>query len=281
MPHRPAIVYLSKFPPSPSGIGLYASFVADALAAHRVVERLMAPANAAESQRLSSAIAGWRQGRRLGRGTRAVQVELSGRALYEFYACVGFVSRRGHPPLAVTCHHAPSVVGLPMLFTAMDRRGLRRIGAGLSRTIGEALVRRLMKRVGVAFALTREEAEALSDAYGRPFIAIPHIVPQLATDKKSVAFLPAYHGDPVLLRSIVACLDRWAPTDWRIRVGPCSPTAAEALADLAATGRVQFTGYVDETELLALSATHAWWCEPPARLSRGEVMPRAAHSIGP
>ena len=76
--------------------------------------------------------------------------------------------RRNRPWLVVTCHDVPSLVGATMLFRALDRRGLRRIGWWASQSVGRALERRVMKGLDTVLTLTRSGERVLGQEHGRP-----------------------------------------------------------------------------------------------------------------
>lgn len=248
MSSRPTLRYLSKLPPSPSGIGLYAQeFVAALRGAHVDVEVCRAPADPLATQQLRQALVGFRLGRRWGAGHTPVHIELSGRALFEFYAALGVLTRAKPPRLSVTCHDAPSVAGAVLLFRFLDRRGLRRIGLAWSQWTGVRLARRVMTRADVVFALTDAGARELATRYARPVVHLPHIVPRRAMPpKESVVFLPGYLGDVEATCRLTRHLLTVAPPTWTVRIGACPDEVRERLGGEL---RVAFTGFLDEGAL--------------------------------
>ena len=246
----PALRYLSKLPPSPSGIGLYAREFLAALRATRLeVQVCRAPADPAVSQEFRQALAGFRLGRRLGADAIPLHVELSGRALFEFYAALGCLSRRDHPAVSITCHDAPSVAGAVLLFRGLDRRGLRRLTLACSTRLGFQLERRVVSRAEVVVALTAAGAGALQRRHGRPVTHIPHLVPSFPPGHKDpCVFLPGYLGDAERIAALVAMVLEAAPTGWTVRIGSCPDETRALLSD---EPRVSFTGHLDEDALLA------------------------------
>lgn len=247
---EPALLYLSKLPPSPSGIGLYADeFVAALRAAHVNVEVYAAPPDPLATQRWRQAVVGFRLGRCWGVGPKPLHIELSGRALFEFYAGLGFLTRANHPNLSLTCHDAPSVAGAVLLFRFLDRRGLRRVGLGLSQRVGPWLTRRVVSQADAVFALTAEGARELAVNYRRPITHLPHVVPQREPHQKEPAvFLPGYLGSPAASTALARVILAVAPLNWTVRIGACSD---EVRAELGREPRVTFTGFLDESALLS------------------------------
>ena len=168
------VVHVSSFPPSPSGVALYAAVFDQVLAGFGSVERVVAPADPRESQSLRSALRGLVVG--LGprlREADVVHVELSGRALYQFYLALGLTIGRRRSLLAITCHDTPSLVGWTLLFTGLDRRPFRRVAQLASSGVGHQLENRLLSRCDVTVALTEEGATALGRR-APTAVSLPH-----------------------------------------------------------------------------------------------------------
>ena len=218
------IGYVSKFPPSPSGIALYASTFERVLQRFGPVERITAPADPRQSQRLGWSVRGFVRGLRDGHSLRyaAIHVELGGRSLFEFYYALGVLSSR-RTPLSITCHDTPSLVGQPCLFTVLDRRGLRRLGALLSSSLGGTWEKRLVAGAENVLCLTGAGAGALAERFGRRVSSIPHVVddPGPLPEKADRVFLPGYVSDPGTITAVVSAvagLNRDTGTTWQVVV---------------------------------------------------------------
>ncbi|WP_434966163.1 hypothetical protein [Janibacter indicus] len=249
-------VYVSKFPPSPSGIGLYAAVFEQVLARLGEVRRHPAPAEPIDSQRLSAALRGmgegWRQGRRS--PDEHIHVELSGRALFEFYYAVGALTAGA--AVTVTTHDLPSVVGSPMLFTGLDRRVLRRLGGLLSTLIGHRLERYVLRRALAVCTLTTAGAEWLRTTYGVPAVSLGHVVDSpTPMAKERIIFCPGYIGDADPIRQLLNVIGKKNP-EWRILVGATTQQAADSISDLLKGGRISASmmGDLDEESLLGTFA---------------------------
>src|SRR4051794_25712801 len=139
------IIYVSKFPPSPSGIGLYSRTSLDVLRGVADVNVIPGPAEPRRSQQLRQALRGLVIGWRLRHGADVVPAGVSGGGPFAFYLPLGLVVGRSAAPLFLTCHDVPSIVGQPLLFACLDRRGLRRLGVVLSQRVGAGLQRRVLQ----------------------------------------------------------------------------------------------------------------------------------------
>lgn len=252
----PTIVYVSKLPPTSSGIGLYAQEFVHVLSLFGPVRPIIAPPDPQRSQALRSALRGFVSGWFTQPGD-FVHVELSGRALFEFYLALGRLTRHRGAGLAVTCHDVPSVAGSVMLFSLLDRRGLRRVGELLSLSIGRRWERRLLGACTAVFALTEEGAAALSRRAGRSVTALPHVVgARPARAKSPVVFVPGYVSDIAGILDVAAVVDdvrRSSSTPWTVVVGACPPGVEEQVRSRLADGThdvVRFTGLLEEAALL-------------------------------
>lgn len=252
------VAHVSSFPPSPSGVALYAAVFDQVLAGFGPVERVVAPADPRESQSLRSALRGLVVG--LGprlREVDVVHVELSGRALYQFYVALGLTVGRRRSVLAITCHDAPSLVGWTLLFTGIDRRPFRRVALLASSGLGHRLENRLLSRCDVTVALTKEGAIALGRR-APTAVSLPHVVgraPQLTKEPR--VFVPGYVSDPDVVASIADVIARRATVDglrWRIVVGSTDGhTRSEIERRLTPGGRevTDFAGHQSEEDLFA------------------------------
>lgn len=246
---REVVLHVSKFPPSPSGIALYASEFEHVLQQLGVVRRLAAPADPVTTQSLRQALRGFSIGLRmdLTRFNR-VHVELSGRALFEFFFCLGLISRRRRIPLDITCHDSPSIVGASLLFRELDRRGFTRLGIWMSNTLGRRLENRVLRSASTVWALTIAGAAILERERGVHVHHMPHVVgPHEPRIKRRQIFVPGPVGNP---EPLIAVLDR-IPNGWPVVVGHCASRVAERVQS-AVGGRIDltFTGFLDEAALL-------------------------------
>jgi hypothetical protein len=250
------------------------------------VGRVTAPSEPEASQRLRSFLSGVLKGasRRTSRAD-LVHVELSGRALFEFGFVLGLTCRRRRPWVAITCHDAPSIVGSPLLFAGLDRRGIRRLGALLSRVPGRRLETRVMESADTVVALTRAGASALGERYRRDVTWVPHLVgpPSVRIEKAPTIFVPGYVSDPA---SIVALVDVVANAvvtpdgPWRVTVGACgADTRDEVLSRLRAdkASLLTFTGVVDEAALMSVYAN----ASVVVRFHRGSAAANSHAASGP
>lgn len=247
-------VYVSKFPPSPSGIGLYAEAFEQALTRIGTVRRHAAPSRPTDGQTLGAAHRGlrdgWRHGRRM--PGEHVHVELAGRSLYEFYYAVGATAAKS--PMSVTAHDLPSLVGPPMLFTGLDRRGLRRLGILFSSWFGSRLERFVIRRALAVCALTPAGAEWLSDAYEVSAVSLGHVVDSPEPPaKEKIIFCPGYIGDPDPIVQLMGLMGEEHP-DWRIIVGSATDAAGERIraAERSSAVSIELTGHLEEPALLEM-----------------------------
>jgi hypothetical protein len=254
-----SILYLTKFPPSPSGIALYAAKFHDPLQRLGTVELRTAPASPAQSQALVASVFGFFGGIRASRCGKYKLFfgELGGRGLYEFYFLMGVALGSRFCRISFTCHDAPSLVGPCMLFGALDRRGGRRIGLLLSRTVGATMEAFLMRRADCVFALTKEAASVLGTRYNRSVSYIPHVVDEPALgSKEPIVFMPGYIGSAAPIIDAVRTLQHVGYVcgcPWRLRVGACSEHVEQSVRSVVrdqSSGYVEFVGFLTEAELL-------------------------------
>jgi hypothetical protein len=173
--------------------------------------------------------------------------------------------RRSRPWVVITCHDAPSLVGSPMMFKILDRRGLRRIGSALSTSIGHRFERRIMGTADTVIALTANGAAALEATWQRPVRSIPHIVtaPAQAKVKDRAVFAPGYLSD---IESVVKIAEvvrsRLAETGdhWTLWVGSIDDDTRRSI-DRSLThpndGYLRYLGHQSEAELFATFASAA------------------------
>ena len=256
-PQRGTVLYVSKFPPSRSGVALYASVFEKVLQRLTPVRRLAAPSDPEISQSLRQALRGLLLGFRLDLSSiDRVHVELSGRALFEFYFCLGLTARpSSRTPLDITCHDSPSVAGATVLFRELDRPRLRRFGMVMSGIIGRRLEHRVMRRASTVWALTKAGAEALQLQYHVPVYDMPHVVDEKpGIVKHRHIFVPGPLADAAPLVAVITRMS----SQWPLVIGHCTSDVEEAVRT-AVAGRfpLSFTGFLDEQRLLEQFASAA------------------------
>jgi hypothetical protein len=261
----PRIVHVTKIPPSNSGIARHAAPFDRALDGLGPRVTLGLPVTAHESQRLS-VVAGL-LGRLVRQMRRAsadlVVIDLSGRALAEFFAACLVAARRRGPTLWLIAHDAPEMVGPPLLFACFDRKGGRRLGMALSSSLGGALERWLVSRTDMLVAFSELGAEALRTSYPNTrTTAIPLPSEIIAHEcKEAVIYCPASLSAHELIPTLRAFALEQIPQTVRLRVGNLPDSERRQVEDwcrsLGIEGRVDFTGFLDQAGLDRSFATAA------------------------
>ena len=230
-PQPRRIAHVSVFPPSGSGVGLYASIFDLVLREFGSVSRVTAPVSPRAAQTLRSAAHGLITG--LGprlRDLDIVHVELSGRALHQFYLAWALTVGPRRALLVLTCHDMPSLVGWPMLFAELERRPARRLAKLMSTTVGRRLERRLLARCDIAIALTEDGADELRRRAGTA-AALPHVVDRTEPGaKERRVFVPGYVSEPAVVAAVADVVHREADrtsAEWRLVVGSTDPQTRE------------------------------------------------------
>lgn len=251
-------LYVSRFPPSPSGVALYARDLLDVLEMIAPVDVVSLPPDPRDSQ-------SWVLAARLVRRTSAwvranpgglVMLELAGRGQAEFW-CAWWLTRRRTASVIVTVHDVPAVSGGAFFTRALDRRGLRRLAHLLSTTLGRAAEGSTLGRATAVFALSHAGAAELTRVFRlpRPALALPHVMrtgPD-SVDKEAEVFVPGYLGSARDVLPLLEALPDCGPP-WRLTVGSCPEAVAEdlrAAAQEAGIGdRMTFTGFLAEPDLV-------------------------------
>lgn len=256
---RGTIRHVSKFPPSTSGIGLYAALFETTFPPTIRVQRATFGPDPRTTQRLRASLHGLAQGLRGTAGADVLHVEIGGRSLAEFYFVVGTLLRRSRPWTVLTCHDVPSLAGATMLFTVLDRRGLRRVGMWLSSRLGAAVERWVMRESDSVFALTASGASEMAGRYGRSVHHLGHVVAEepLPPRKDPLVLLPGYVSLQCPVAEIVRVVAEAPATSrgpWRVLVGAADQAHVER--ELRAVGParrslVEIQGQVSESELVA------------------------------
>lgn len=255
----PGFLYVTRLPPSPSGVALYASHFTEVLASLAPVRIVPLPPQPRQSQGLGETL---RLTHRLRRAVRehpesVVFAELAGRGLAEFWATLRLLSGGRHARVWLTIHDAPQLSGGAFFFGALDRKGLRRIAALLSRTLGRRAERRLLTRAERVYCLAPRGADELRARFGADLDVRPigHVVaaPRAAVGVRHVIFLPGYLDGIDNIVPVLEALET-APADWGVAIGACSARTALDVSHASAlrglTGRVRLLGFQSEDELL-------------------------------
>lgn len=257
------LLYVTRLPPSPSGVAAYAEGFRTVLQELGEVEVERLPGEATSSQSVALAV---RLAGRLLRRTRhrdvVVYVEQAGRGLAEFWAAWLLALRGRRVWLMV--HDVPELSGGPFFTTLLDRRGGRRVAAALSATVGRACERTLLRRAERVFCLSESGARALEALHrpGRSVEALPFVA--LLGDEpvpgRHEVFAAGYIGGPEDVVPVVEVASA-LPEGWRVTVGACAEHTETSLrAAVAAAGvqdRVRFLGFTDEAGLRAAFARAA------------------------
>lgn len=253
-----SVLYVSRFPPSPSGVALYARDMLRVLETWAVVDVLDLPPDPRASQ-------SWPLAARLAHRARmwvrknpggVVMFELAGRGQAEFW-CAWWLTRRRDARIWVTVHDVPAISGGAFFTRAFDRRGLRRLARMLSDSVGRSAERSLLGRSSAVFALSDAGAASLTQIYRmrRPALALPHVMPNgpIGASKTREMLVPGY---VVSARDVVPVLEALAAVGpgWRLTVGACPDAVESELRAFArAAGllsQVSFTGFLAEPELV-------------------------------
>ncbi|MFI2753367.1 glycosyltransferase [Cellulomonas sp. P22] len=250
-------LYVTRLPPSPSGVAAYAETFADVLRALGDVELVRLPAEPARSQ---SSVRALRLAVALDRAVardpgRVVHVELAGRGVAEFWAAWALARLRGRR-VWLTVHDVPELSGGAFFTSLLDRRGGRRVAATLSRTVGAAAERSLLSRAEQVLCLSAAGARALEHRHGAGVRAraVPHVArlgDAPARGRREV-FVPGYVASADDVLPLVRAVGD-LPVGWTLTVGACAPDEHERLARearrIGVDDRVLLLGYSSEREL--------------------------------
>jgi len=253
-----SFTYVTRLPPSPSGVALYASrfrIVLESIAPTRLVLLPPAPAHSQRLLVLLRTCACALKASRPDPG-HVVVIELAGRGLAEFWAALLLSSGPWRRRIWVTLHDAPSVSGSPFLFTALDRRGGRRLARLLSDSFGVRAERLLLRRAERVFCLSARGVASVAQRLGPvpklqrlPFVAM---VSETPISGRRAILCPGYVDGIQNVAPVVRTLAE-LPDDWCLEVGACSPLTQGDVTSLARQlgieERVRLLGYVDETAL--------------------------------
>ena len=249
-------VYVTRLPPSPSGVALYARDFHSVLLLLGPVQTVALPGSPHDSQRVSTLLATVRQvTAALHRHPDAVvMVELAGRGLAEFWTALAVRAVRPRTRLWLTVHDAPAVTGGPFFLSPLDRKGGRRVAAALSRTAGHTAERRLLASADRVFCLSAGGAQAVRDRYEltRSVNRLPHVAIARRAIKQRIVFVAGYLDGAENVLPVLQAL-AGAPKGWTVEVGACGPQTENDIRRAANTlgvgQRVSLLGHVDEEQL--------------------------------
>lgn len=273
----PGIIYVTRMPPSASGVALYAEGFREVLEKVAPTHVLRLPSNPRESQRPSVLARTVRQAAAacLRHRQNVFVVELAGRGLAEFWTAVLLLA--GRRRVWLTVHDPPTVCGGAFFFLLLDRHGGRRLADVLSRTLGYRAERWALSRAERVHCLSRQGADALRATYqlNRAVRRLPHVAVLRARRDalRHTVFLPGHIGGlPDVLPALQA-LAAVADT-WHLEVGACDEATADAVLTqaglLGVRDRVRLLGLLPETELqdafaraaVVVRFKHDGWARP-------------------
>lgn len=257
-PHRvKAFTYVTRLPPSPSGVAVYADAFRRVLETLAPTDVLLLPAAPTDSQRswtlittLVRATAALRRER-----DRVLYFELAGRGLAEFWAAYILTRRPWRRRVWLTLHDAPSICGGTFYFRLLDRRGGRELAERLSRSMGRRAERALLQDAERVYCLSEEGTHLIAATFDltRPVMRLPHVATasRSPVEERRSIFIPGYINGVENIAPVLRALAK-APLDWQVEIGACGQrTASDAkrlARELAVDGRLSLLGYVDEEQ---------------------------------
>ena len=249
-------LYVSRLPPSPSGVARYAGDFSGVLAQLGTVTVVRLPAEPARSQRVRTVVAvlGRVLRERLREGPDVVcWVELAGRGIAE--AAGALACSLLFRTTCVTVHDAPAVTGGAGYLAVLDRRGGRRVAAAISRTVGARFERAVLRDADRVFALSDLGARAVEARYGTRCRTLPHVVatpaPEDDTDEL-VVYLPGYVSGALPVKELAAFFRALGRAGGRLLVGSADEDALTVLrtaAGAAGAGQLDERGFQSEEEI--------------------------------
>lgn len=252
--------YLSRFPPSPSGVAAYAAAFHGVLDLIAPTRALRVPSDPRQSQRLVTLLTTVRRASAIpASGSHVFVVELAGRGLAEFWTIFLLTRRPWNRRIWVTVHDPPALSGGAFFFAGLDRRGGRRFAKFLSDRLGRRAERAALDAAERVFCLSDLGAGVLADRLEltRRVERLPHVarVTQTPLAGRASVFLPGYLDGVENVAPIVTLLPS-LPAGWVVEVGACSVETRVAVDQLAkrlkVDDRVRNLGFLPEDELSAV-----------------------------
>lgn len=254
VPEQPVVVYVSRFPPSPSGVARYAADFRAALAVTAAVREVELPPDPASSQTLRTIVQAQRQTRAAARAAgpdATCWVEIAGRGIAEL-----LLVRRARTSFRrcfVTVHDAPAVTGGVGYLSLLDRPGLRRVAAVLSRRPGRWLENHVLNGCDGVFVLSDKGADSLAMRLRRRPQVVRFVVhvPVPPREKRAEVYLPGHIGSPLDVSGLERLVRSIQQLGGRLVCGAADPAAAAVLDELS--GRfpdvVQVRGFQSESDI--------------------------------
>ena len=284
------VVYVTKLPPSRSGVARYADRFALVLQRLGHVRVITSGNEAPETQqvlRIVRVVAATL--RALWQNPDLIVFEISWGAVAEMYAAALSILLRRERRLIVwlTVHDVPALTGGLFRIGWLRKRGrLLRVAAFLSKHVGVRIERWVLNRADVVVCLSSVGARALQDAWALDrHVGTVHFVADVATDtsEREQIFLPG----PVQLSAATEVFAALAaiPSDLPVVVGFCDADTQSALQQRASSlglgARLRFAGFLGQDELVqtyraSLIVVH-WYARSDAR----ERMSNKAACSGP
>lgn len=258
-PPEVGFLYVTRLPPSPSGVALYASVFAEVLETLGDVTVVRLPAAPTSSQSLWCGVRLARELRHVTqfRPDSILVVEIAGRGVAEFWAAWAVSRSRGRR-VWLTVHDAPALSGGAFFTAWLDRRGGRRLAAALSGTLGAAAERGLLARADRVLCLSNRGARALEQHYrlSRHVDHVPHVAhptTSAARGRREI-LVPGYVGSERDFLPLIRLLPA-LPVEWTLVVGACSAEAKRRALTEAycaqVADRVRMLGFCTEEEIQA------------------------------
>ena len=185
-----------------------------------------------------------------------IMVELAGRGLAEFWTVFFLSSRPFSRRIWVTVHDTPAVCGGAFFFTALDRRGGRRIANWFSRWLGRKAERTALQRVERIYCLSTMGAHLLAEqlCLRRPVLRLPFVATATtgSLSTRRIILLPGYLDGVQNVAPVLSTL-AVSPACWHLEIGSCSANTKVDIRSLArqmdVDHRVEWLDYLNETEL--------------------------------